>query len=120
METETSLSADLRSITPRRDCCLSPGKGTSCAAASGGRDPGVRGHGSRSGTEVWAGSGRPCSPGPGRASAEADPGLQREAGSPLSEEADRGTSPSAEGLRLPAGTLRRSLNEDDRSADIRG
>lgn len=98
------LSTDHRPSTLRLGDFLTRGKGTSCAAGSGGTSRGDRGRGSRGGTEAWAGSSRLCSPVPGTAPGAADLGLclRKAAGSLLSAEADHGTSPPAEIVCVPA------------------
>lgn len=83
------LSADRRPST----LCLggppSRGKGTSCAAGSGGTSLGDRGYSSRRDTEL--GPGRPCSPLPCGTSWAADLGYHTGAGSLLSTGGDLGT-----------------------------
>lgn len=75
--------ADLRAITPGRGDHLVPGKGTTCAAGSGGKSPGSRDLDSRGGKEVWAGSGRPGKEERGEALEVADHGLRKEVDSLL-------------------------------------
>lgn len=102
---DSPLSAELRASTRLLGDFLSRGKGTSCAAGSGGRGRGVRG---RRRKEAWSGSGRLCSPERGKAEREADLGL-RKAADILSMEADHGTF-------LPAGIVSSRGQPADKSS----